>query len=97
MKYIKTLEDLEDLDNSEERDKILSSVAFYLEEQQPIDTDDGFIECLFDSEELFCFTFSIWTHDETFDIFYDFLKNNNLEIEREFSYGDKWEIQIKLY
>lgn len=93
MKHIKTFEDSS---WKGERDELLSSAALYLEEQQPIKTDDGFIECVYDSEELFCFIFSFWTMEESYDTFFKFLKDNKLKIKDELQYGEKYEIQVKL-
>ena len=94
MKHIKTYENT---NWKGDRDEVLSYVALYLEEQQPVKSEDGFIECVYDSDELFCFSFYIGTDDKYFDDFYNFLKNNKLKIYREIPYGkDKWEIQVKL-
>lgn len=96
MKHLKTYENSTEVTD---RDLLLSDVALYLEERQPVSTEDGFIECEFDSDELFCFIFSFWTSEESYDSFYAFLKENKMKVKKEYSCGnrsEKYEIQVKV-
>ena len=86
MKHIKTFEtiitkfgDEIDLSNLSPREEMLTLVCFYLEDIIQITEDEGFIECLYDptygiNKEYFTFHFSIWTDEEIYEKFENFLK-----------------------
>lgn len=72
-------------------ERIFSYATLYLENIQPITTDEGFIECFYEYDSykkniLYVnFHFHIWTEEEYFEKFYDFLKNNKFKISKEYS------------
>jgi hypothetical protein len=59
------------------------ATASYLEEEQPISKINGFIECLYGENYEFSFYFNLWTDEESFEDFYKFLDDNELEIKEE--------------
>jgi len=78
MKHIKVFESIE-------LTKLFSNIALYLEEIQPVNQKDGFIECLYDDSDPFelSFYFKDWTDEEEFEKFYKFLEDNDLKIYNE--------------
>lgn len=59
------------------------SAADYLEEEQPVSKDEGFITCVYGENYEFSFYFKLYTTDESFEEFYKFLRDNDLEISEE--------------
>ena len=86
MKYIKKFEK-SDFDLST-REELLTSVCFYFENIIPITEEEGFVECLWDdsdglNKEYFTFHFSIWTDEDIYEKFENFLKRSKLKIKNE--------------
>jgi len=105
MKYLKLFEGRK---KRKKLDDLFNDVALFLEEEQPVSKDDGFVECLFayDHDDLYTdyplelsFYFKDCTDEESYEKFYKFLKEYGLEIDQERmnnnDFSSKYEIIIK--
>lgn len=73
------------------RDRELSFATQYLEDNQPVSKENGFVECEYSIDDdfgvLIEFTFRYWTEEEDYEKIYNYLLKNKLNICRESSYN----------
>ena len=70
------------LEHIQKRDDILVNVSNYLEYLQPISKENGFIQCLYHSEDnsnLFFFQFDSDIEEDYIEKFFDFLDKNKIK------------------
>jgi len=98
MKHIQIYEDYSGAFDFQDK---CTSAALYLEEMLNISNDDGFEECLFGESEknktIFTFYFQLFTEEETYDKFYDFLKKYKLKVSSEYVNNYKTFYEINVY
>jgi hypothetical protein len=87
-KYIKKYEEI-DYSGLSKRATELTNATLYLEENQPITKEEGFIECLYEEHEKFAvinFYFNESIENKILGRFFNFLDNNKLNILQKKSY-----------
>jgi len=94
MIYIKLFEDYYS-ELSERRKKIYYS-ALYLENEQPITKEEGFIECEYGESDIISFYFRYDTSEDSFIKFENFLEDNKLQIFSDTQGKSSYEIRVKL-
>lgn len=80
------------------RDNELSLATQFLEDNQPVSKENGFIECQYsiDDDMIVEFIFRWWVSDDDYEEFYKYLSYNRLLIYRETSTKEYYHIAIKL-
>ena len=79
------------------RDNELSLATQYLEDNQPVTKEEGFIECEYSIDYIGViveFIFKYWTEEKDYEKFYDYLAKNKLSIYRESSTKEHYFIDI---
>ena len=97
---MKHLRLFEDIDYSQKYSDQADSTALYFEDILETLKDDGFIECLYSEPEknntLFSFYFEIFTDEEVYDKFFNFLKEHKLKVYNERVTVDKKKYEINV-
>lgn len=98
---MKHLRVFEEIDYSHKYGDIANSTALYFEDILEPLKEDGFIECLYSEPEryntLFTFYFELFTDEEVYDKFYNFLKEYKLEVDYEKVTVDNRKYEINIY
>ena len=100
MKHIKTFETI-DLSGCSPREELLTLVCFYFEEIIPITEEEGFIECLYDDsdgldKEYFTFHLKLWTDEDIYEKFENFLKGLKAKIKNERRTSVDYQYDVKI-